>query len=126
MREEQARIIVSLAVAVALETDAVIDYAEARGREWVKQVQCVEEVDMGLEVTAIEMPDKEVKDLYEMQSKDLISKFDLRPPGRLVCKPWKVPDFKQYDLPGESSATRDIRQSKFVQLTTFLSNTHTT
>lgn len=126
MREEQARIIVSFAVAVALETDAVIDYAETRGREWVKQVRCVEEVDMGLEVTAIEMPDTEVKHLYEMQNKDQVSKFDLRPPGKLVCKPWKVPDFKQYDLPSECSTTRDISQPKFVQLTTFTSCTRTT
>lgn len=63
------------------------------------------EKDVGFEVTEIISADEVVRELYEPYS------HTFKVVGKLICKPWTVPDFTQYDLP--KGYMEDARPSQY-------------
>lgn len=58
--------------------------------------------DLGLEVVGIQLPAKEDEQGYRASNKYLAEMGKdvvLKPLGKLVCKPWKIPTFGDHDLP---------------------------
>lgn len=61
-----------------------------------------EAFDLGLEVVAIKRPTEDDISFYHEANQDdlMIRKnITLKPLGKLVCKPWKIPAFVDHDLP---------------------------
>lgn len=121
MRIEAARVIFTTAVAV-LGSDAMFNtfgtgkleplmdqQAYPAGRPATQQrtaIWCSSEVVVSLEVTGIQPPSKETRNIYASSQKDLIgSKVRLEPLGKLICTSWTHPSFEASDLPAGVSVT---------------------
>lgn len=93
VRNEEARIKFSTGVAV-LGTDEQQDLLGATDLNIIKKES------IGLEITAIIMPDVITKELYATQSEVVQHKLGhLEPLGKLMCKVWYADDCDEWDLP---------------------------
>ncbi|KAF1817421.1 hypothetical protein P152DRAFT_445512 [Eremomyces bilateralis CBS 781.70] len=55
--------------------------------------------EVGLQITAIEPPSQEVKELYHQHNAEVRKKMHLKPLGTLRCKLWDLQTFRPRDMP---------------------------
>ncbi|KAF2744241.1 hypothetical protein M011DRAFT_409002 [Sporormia fimetaria CBS 119925] len=74
----------------------------------------VKSIVTGLEVVAIELATEEQRTRHEqMQSAKFLDKDKFEPLGKLICKPWATPDFKEYDLPASTGPNKDVPEMTY-------------
>lgn len=93
LREQEARIKFRIGVA-ALGTDEQQDLVDKTSLKIVKKEST------GLEVAAINFPDKATTEVYAAETEIVKTKLDhLEPLGKLICSVWYVEDCDEWDLP---------------------------
>ncbi|KAF2993260.1 hypothetical protein E8E13_001101 [Curvularia kusanoi] len=94
MQDQEARIRFLTGVAV-LGTDE-----QERHFRTAKTIKVVKKESIGLEVTAIDLPNDDTKAIYAEQSKVMKDKLEtLEPLGKLKCQVWSADDDDEWDLP---------------------------
>lgn len=72
-------------------------------RAELNSFKILERTSTGLEVTGIQLPTEETKNLYAVQSKAFQHKLNkLEPLGKLICKTWYAGDCDEWDLPKDT------------------------
>ncbi|KAK0253846.1 NADPH:quinone reductase [Friedmanniomyces endolithicus] len=73
--------------------------------------KCISTENMGLEITAVELPDADVEETYEFLRKREGFHEYVHTMGKLICKRWKVPFEQPVDLPDHlMKAKADMNQ----------------
>ncbi|CAG5162673.1 uncharacterized protein ALTATR162_LOCUS6263 [Alternaria atra] len=97
IQDEEARIKFGTGIAV-LGSDAQYDMFESRDLKVLSKETAY------LEVTAISLPNDDIRTAYAEQSKVFKHKLrQLEPLGKLVCKTWYTDDCDDYDLPKDKN-----------------------
>jgi hypothetical protein len=110
--DEEARLTFRTAVAI-LGTDEQQALLDTRA------VKVLSDESFGLEVAAIIPSTQLTREMYACQNRFTVPKICLQPLGMLVCRPFHVKDFNEYDLPkdkypnGRVAKTVDDKRYEF-------------
>ncbi|KAK0828637.1 NADPH:quinone reductase [Friedmanniomyces endolithicus] len=75
--------------------------------------KCISTENMGLEITAVELPDADVEETYEFLRKREGFHEYVHTMGKLICKRWKVPFEQPVDLPDHLMKARADMNQRF-------------
>ncbi|QDS73184.1 hypothetical protein FKW77_002434 [Venturia effusa] len=101
LTSEKARATIKTACSSSLASDELFDVIAESG-DLSSIMNMAEAFDLGLEVVEIHRPTEDDIDFYHKANLDEVQirkDVILKPLGRLVCKPWKIPSYEDHDLP---------------------------
>lgn len=97
LRNEEAMVTFKTGVA-AYGSDEQYDTLDSAGPT-LSCIKVVKSESLGLEVMVIHLSTADIQEAYKHQNNTWKRKLSLQPLGKLICKPWRIADFKEYDLP---------------------------
>ncbi|KAF2755375.1 hypothetical protein EJ05DRAFT_478392 [Pseudovirgaria hyperparasitica] len=100
--QKEAQIVMQTAVAAV----GTYDQSYRLTQEDLQNFDMREVEDLGLEVVSIVLATPEVLALYAELNKEYQHKLDMRPLGKMVCKPWSIPDFTPHDISAAAAKKR--------------------